>query len=155
MVYAKLEFANLLNGSVMFELTLDDSNQIDVRYKNHLISYGLDGKLPNPLEATYAALAGCAGVYSRKACKTLGISSEGIEINCKPVVRVGNALVPSRFVTEVRFPERITIRAAAKYSGANKPLCGKAVDSQWRKRRICNGRSCFSVIIRAGNKRFP
>lgn len=92
----------------MFQLNLSDSNQIDVRYKNHLISYGADGNLPNPLEATYAALAGCAGVYSRKACKALGISADGIEINCKPVVRSGNILLPSRFVTEVRFPERIT-----------------------------------------------
>jgi uncharacterized OsmC-like protein len=92
----------------MFQLTLTDSKQIDVHYKNHLISYGLDGSLPNPLEATYAALAGCAGVYSLKACKVLGISADGIEINCKPVVSGGNILLPSRFVTEVRFPERIT-----------------------------------------------
>lgn len=92
----------------MYQLTLNDSNQIQVHYKNHTITYGLDGSLPNPLEATYAALAGCAGVYSRKACKALGISAEGIEINCKPVVRTGNMLIPSRFVTEVKFPETIT-----------------------------------------------
>jgi uncharacterized OsmC-like protein len=92
----------------MYQLTLDDSNQIHVNFKNHSISYGLDGSLPNPLEATYAALAGCAGVYSRKACKALQISAEGIEINCKPVVRNGNTLIPIRFVTEVRFPENIT-----------------------------------------------
>ena len=93
----------------MYRLTLDDSNQIHVQYKNHLISYGLDGSLPNPLEATYAALAGCAGVYSRKACKSLGIAFEGIEISCKPVVKTGgNVLIPSRFVTEVKFPERVT-----------------------------------------------
>ena len=92
----------------MYQLTLNDSPQIQVHYKNHIITYGQDGSQPNPLEATYAALAGCAGVYSRKACKTLGISAEGIEINCKPVVRGGNILLPSRFVTEVRFPERIT-----------------------------------------------
>jgi uncharacterized OsmC-like protein len=93
----------------MYQLILNDSNQIQIRYKNHCITYGLDGSLPNPLEATYAALAGCAGVYSRKACKSLGISAEGIGINCKPVVRTGsNMLIPSRFVTEVQFPERIT-----------------------------------------------
>ncbi len=92
----------------MYQLDLTDSNQIHVRYKTHSISYGLDGSLPNPLEATYAALAGCAGVYSRKACKTLGISAEGIAINCKPVVRNGTSTTPSRFITEVRFPERIT-----------------------------------------------
>ena len=92
----------------MYQLSLTDANQIHVHYKNHTISYGLDGSLPNPLEATYAALAGCAGVYSRKACKSLGISAEGIEINCKPVVRQGNMLIPARFVTDVGFPERIT-----------------------------------------------
>ena len=93
----------------MYRLTLDDGNQIHVQYKNHRISYGLDGSLPNPLEATYAALAGCAGVYSRKACKSLGIASVGIEISCKPVVKTGeNLLIPSRFVTEVKFPERVT-----------------------------------------------
>jgi uncharacterized OsmC-like protein len=93
----------------MYRLTLDDGNQIHVQYKNHRISYGLDGSLPNPLEATYAALAGCAGVYSRKACKSLGISSAGIEISCKPMVKTGgNLLIPSRFVTEVKFPEQIT-----------------------------------------------
>ncbi len=92
----------------MYHLDLDDSKQIDVRYKTHTISYGLDGSLPNPLEATYAALTGCAGVYSRKACKALGISAEGIQIVCKPVVRNSNTLVPSRFLTEVKFPERFT-----------------------------------------------
>jgi uncharacterized OsmC-like protein len=92
----------------MYQLDLDDSKQIHVRYKNHIISYGMDGSLPNPLEATYAALAACAGVYAHKACKTLGISAEDIWINCKPVVRNGNPLIPARFVTEVRFPERFT-----------------------------------------------
>lgn len=92
----------------MYQLNLNDSSRIDVNYKSHTLSYGLDGSLPNPLEATYAALAGCAGVYARKACKKLTISAEGIWIDCKPVVRNGNPLIPARFVTEVRFPQRIT-----------------------------------------------
>lgn len=92
----------------MYQLDLDDSMRIDVHYKTHTVSYGLDGSLPNPLEATYAALAGCAGVYARKACKALSISAAGIWIDCKPVVRNGNPLIPARFVTEVRFPERFT-----------------------------------------------
>lgn len=92
----------------MYQLTLDDSSQLHVHYKHHIISYGQDGSLPNPLEATYAALAGCAGVYSRKACKALGISAADIAISCKPVVRSTSTLVPARFVTEVSFPERIT-----------------------------------------------
>ena len=92
----------------MYQLSVTDDNQLHVQYKNHTISYGVDGSLPNPLEATYAALAGCAGVYARKACKALGISAEGIAISCKPVVRQGYMLIPARFVTEVSFPERIT-----------------------------------------------
>ena len=92
----------------MYQLSMSDGNQIHVHYKNHVISYGVDGSLPNPLEATYAALAGCAGVYTRKACKAMGISAEGIRIDCKPVVRQGNMLIPARFVTEVEFPDRIT-----------------------------------------------
>ena len=92
----------------MYQLSMTDGSQFHVRYKNHVVSYSVDGSLPNPLEATYAALAGCAGVYTRKACKTLGISAEGIEISCKPVVRQGNMLIPARFVTEVKFPEQST-----------------------------------------------
>lgn len=91
----------------MYQLSMTDASQLHVHYKSHVVSYGVDGSLPNPLEATYAALAGCAGVYARKACKSLGISAEGIEISCKPVVRQGNMLVPARFLTEVSFPERI------------------------------------------------
>jgi uncharacterized OsmC-like protein len=92
----------------MYRLALDESAQLHVHYKQHVVSYGLDGSLVNPLEATYAALAGCAGVYSRKACKALQISAAGIEINCKPVVRSGNMIVPQRFVTDITFPEHIT-----------------------------------------------
>jgi uncharacterized OsmC-like protein len=92
----------------MYKIDLNDSHQIQVLYKNHTLSYGLDGSLPNPLEATYAALAGCAGVYSLKACKALEISAVGIEISCKPVIRSGNMLIPSRFITEVSFPKRFT-----------------------------------------------
>lgn len=93
----------------MFELSLDDSSQFHVQYKNHVVSYSVDGSLPNPLEATYAALAGCAGVYARKACKALAISPAGITISCKPVVRQGNMLIPARFMTEVSFPARVTV----------------------------------------------
>ena len=91
----------------MYKLELNDGNQLHVHYKTHTVSYGLDNSLPNPLEATYAALAACAGVYARKACKAMDISAEEILINCKPVVRNSHSISPSRFVTEVRFPERI------------------------------------------------
>lgn len=92
----------------MYQLTLDDSKQLHVHYKNHTLSYGVDGSLPNPLEATYSALAGCAGVYALKACKSLGVSAAGIAIACKPVVRNGSLLMPSRFATEVQFPAHFT-----------------------------------------------
>lgn len=98
----------------MYQLSMSDESQLHVHYKHHVITYGVDGSLPNPLEATYAALAGCAGVYTRKACKALGISAEGIEISCKPVVRQGNMLIPARFVTEVSFPERVTAEQRQK-----------------------------------------
>jgi len=98
----------------MYKLTLDDSSKIHVNYKNTTINYALDGSLPNPLEATYAALAGCAGVYSRKACKELQISADGIKIHCKPVVSTINTLIPTRFITEVLFPERITLQQRQK-----------------------------------------
>ncbi len=91
----------------MYQLTLDGSAQFQVRYKNHQLNYSVDNSFVNPLEATYAALAGCAGVYARKAAQTLGISTEGIDIHCKPVVRSGNMLIPQRFVTDVTFPDRI------------------------------------------------
>jgi uncharacterized OsmC-like protein len=98
----------------MYQLSLTDAKQLHVHYKNHVVSYGLDGSLPNPLEATYAALAGCAGVYTIKACGAMGISAESIDIHCKPVVRQGNMLIPARFVTEVTFPERITAEQRVK-----------------------------------------
>jgi len=98
----------------MYKISMTDASQIHVQYKNHVISYGVDGSLPNPLEATYAALAGCAGVYARKACKAMDISAEGIKIDCKPVVRQGNMLIPARFVTEVGFPEHITAEQRQK-----------------------------------------
>jgi uncharacterized OsmC-like protein len=93
----------------MYRLELDNGNQINVRYKNHSFNYATDGSLANPLEATYAAIAGCAGVYARKACKALEISAEGIEINLKPVIQAGNNLTPKRLVTLVNFPAKISV----------------------------------------------
>jgi uncharacterized OsmC-like protein len=92
----------------MYHLELDNGNKFNVRFRNHSINYATDGSLPNPLEATYAAIAGCAGVYARKACKALEISAEGIEINLKPVIQAGNNLTPKRLVTSVNFPDQIT-----------------------------------------------
>ena len=91
----------------MFQLALNGTPRIDVTYRDKTVSYAVDGSLPNPLEATYAALCGCAGVYAIKACKALGISEAGIAIRLKPVVKVTNPSVPARIVTTVVFPRNI------------------------------------------------
>lgn len=92
----------------MYNLSLDGGPILNVAYRSHTLSYAVNGSLPNPLEATYAALAGCAGVYTLKACKTLGISAEGIGISLKPVANASNPLIPTRVVTAVTFPAHIS-----------------------------------------------
>lgn len=92
----------------MYTTTIDKSPLIRVSTGKHETTYALDGSLMNPLEAFYATLAGCAGVYAKKACKALGTSAEGIEIACKPVAGPGGPLTLARFRTEVRFPAGFT-----------------------------------------------
>lgn len=73
--------------------------------------YATDGSLANPLEATFAALAGCAGVYTLKACKDLGVSAEGIEIETIPKKNLSqtfNVFGVNAFLTNVHFPEHFT-----------------------------------------------
>lgn len=82
-----------------------NSPQISVHTKSHSYLYAVDGSLPNPLEATYAALAGCAGVYTLKACKKLGKPTEGIKISGRPTSRIDNPLSISKWTTLVEFPE--------------------------------------------------
>ncbi|MEW6721110.1 MAG: OsmC family protein [Thermodesulfobacteriota bacterium] len=91
----------------MYRLVLNGTPRIDVAYRDKTISYATDGSLVNPLEATYAALAGCAGVYAIKACKKLGISDAGIDIQLKPMVKAANPAMPGRIVTTVSFPPHI------------------------------------------------
>ena len=79
-----------------------------MNYRDKTVSYATDGSLVNPLEATYAALTGCAGVYAMKACKTLGIPDEGITIFLRPTVHPSNPSMPVRFETTVSFPSRVT-----------------------------------------------
>lgn len=67
----------------MLRLMLNDENKINVAHKNHTIRYGTDGSILNLFESVLAALAGCAGAYSRRACQMLNISTTGIEIGCK------------------------------------------------------------------------
>ena len=92
----------------MYTTTVDKTPLIKVSTGKHEATYALDGSLMNPLEAFYATLAGCAGVFAKKACKALGISAEGIEISCKPFAGPGGPLTLAKFKTEVRFPAGFT-----------------------------------------------
>jgi uncharacterized OsmC-like protein len=92
----------------MYSLELSGGEKLSVGHRNHLSAFAMDGTLPNPLEAFYAALAGCAGVYAHKACKKLDLDSQGIAISCRPFAPPGNPLAVRRFKTTVRFPERFT-----------------------------------------------
>lgn len=111
----------------MFNLKLDNSKKINVNYKNHTFNYSLDGSLPNPLEAFYATLNGCAGVFAHKACAELGLSSEGIEIVSKPVVAPSNPMFPIKFETVVTFPERFTAEDKEKILTSVKKCAVKEV----------------------------
>ena len=92
----------------MYSTVVDNTPIIQVAAGKYAASYALDRSQMNPLEAFYACLAGCAAVYAKKSCKALGITAEGIEINCKPVAGTGGPLSLSKFKTEVKFPERFT-----------------------------------------------
>lgn len=92
----------------MYTTTVDKTPLIKVSTGKHEATYALDGSLMNPLEAFYATLAGCAGVFAKKSCKALGISAEGIEISCKPFAGPGGPLTLAKFKTEVRFPAGFT-----------------------------------------------
>ena len=92
----------------MYSLELTGGEQISVGHRNHVSTFAMDGSLPNPLEAFYAALGGCAGVYAHKACKKLGLDSQGITISCRPFAPPGNPLALKRFKTTVSFPERFS-----------------------------------------------
>lgn len=91
----------------MYEVTIS-SPQVFVQSRKHKYAFAIDGSLPNPLEATYAALAGCAGVYTIKACKSLGKSYEGIKISGVPFNLKENPLLISKWVTKITFPESWT-----------------------------------------------
>ncbi len=97
----------------MYATVVDSTPLIKVTTSKYEANYSLDGSLMNPLEAFYASLAACAAVYTKKACKGLGISAAGIEINCKPFAGPGGPLTLARFKTEVRFPDGFTAEQKA------------------------------------------
>lgn len=97
----------------MYSMKVDDTPVIKVKAGKHEVFYGLDGSYMNPLEAFYAALAGCASVFAKKACKGLGISAEGIEISCKPFAGAAGPLTLGKYKTDVRFPEHFTAEQKA------------------------------------------
>lgn len=92
----------------MYSTVVDNTPLIKISTGKHEANYALDGSLMNPLEAFYAALAACAAVYAKKACKGLGIPAAGIEIGCKPFAGPSGPLSLAKFKTEVRFPAHFT-----------------------------------------------
>lgn len=89
----------------MFTLSLTDSPRLaarDRRGRNYV--WATDGSLPNPLEATLAAVAGCAGVFAQKACHAQGVSAEGIEIGVRPRSQPGNPLAITAIEIDVLLP---------------------------------------------------
>jgi uncharacterized OsmC-like protein len=97
----------------MYSVSVDNSPVIKVAAAKHEVSYAVNGSLMNPLEAFYATLAACAAVFAKKACKELGVSAQGIEINCKPFSGPGGPLTLSRFKTDVSFPEQFSAEQKA------------------------------------------
>lgn len=92
----------------MYKTKIDDTHLITVDSAKDSIVYSVNGSKMNPLEAFYASLTGCAAVYAKKACKELGISPNGIEINCVPKIGSSGALSLSKFKTEVKFPNNFS-----------------------------------------------
>lgn len=98
----------------MYAVSVSSSPVIRVVSNKHEVSYAVDGSLMNPLEAFYATLAGCAAVFAKKACKELGISPDGIEIDCKPFAGPGGPLTLAKFKTEVKFPPAFSAEQKAQ-----------------------------------------
>jgi len=97
----------------MFSIQVDDTPLITVASSRHQVRFAVNGAEMNPLEGFYAALAGCAAVYAKKACKELGVSAAGIDISCKPFAGAKGPLSLAKFRTEVSFPEHFTAEQRA------------------------------------------
>ncbi len=111
----------------MFSVQVDRSPVITVSGARHQVQYAVDGSHMNPLEGFYATLAGCAAVFAKKACKELGVSPEGIHIDCKPFAGPGGPLTLSKFRTEIAFPASFTAEQKAAVIEAIRLCAVKAI----------------------------
>ena len=89
----------------MYNLEINDLTNLEVKARKHTFHYSTDGSKENPLEATYAALAACAGVYALKACKKMNLSPLGIKISGKPYTDKTNPAMITKWVTDISFPQ--------------------------------------------------
>lgn len=87
----------------MYDIKLNDSDTIEVKTRKHNYFYSTNGSLPNPLEATYAALTGCAAVYLKKAATKMQKSVVGIEIKCRSLIQPQNPMIPTKWMTQINF----------------------------------------------------
>jgi len=97
----------------MYSTIVDSTPLIKVSTGKHEATFAVNGSQMNPLEGFYATLAACAAVYAKKACKELGISAEGIAIDCKPFAGPKGPLTLAKFKTDVRFPEHFSAEQKA------------------------------------------
>jgi uncharacterized OsmC-like protein len=88
----------------MFSLVLDGSPQIDVRSRNGVTRFAMDGSAPNPFEGALATIAGCAGVFAHKACVKAGVSPAGVQISLKPQATQGGTEI-RRIAIIASFPD--------------------------------------------------
>jgi ribosomal protein S12 methylthiotransferase accessory factor len=88
----------------MFSLVLDGGPTLDVRSRNGVTRFGMDGSAPNPFEGALASIAGCAGVYAHKACVKAGVSPAGVQISLKPQAAPGGTDI-RRIGIIATFPE--------------------------------------------------
>ena len=92
----------------MYQLEINNLVNLDVKSKKFTYEYATDGSKQNPLEATYGALTGCAGVYALKACKKLQVSPLGMKISCAPMIDKNNPVMLTKWTTNVQFPDGFT-----------------------------------------------
>lgn len=87
----------------MFSLRLDDSARFNVKSRSGMTTFATDGSAPNPYEGALAAIAGCAGVYARKACAAAGVSAADIGIHLRPLADSGGTGI-RKLTIKAEFP---------------------------------------------------